>query len=77
MRPLVLALLLLVAAGCAPARESNHANGEEAGRARDPVCGMMVVTAGARSDVYRGRTYHFCSRECEERFQRDRASYVR
>jgi xanthine dehydrogenase accessory factor len=35
----------------------------------DPVCGMTVAVAGSRHRATRdGRTYHFCSAACRERF---------
>lgn len=36
---------------------------------RDPVCGKTVATANARSSVYSGNVYYFCSRECREAFE--------
>lgn len=39
---------------------------------RDPVCNMEVDEFSARNrSVYRGRTYHFCSSGCKERFDRN------
>jgi YHS domain-containing protein len=35
----------------------------------DPVCGQTVETAKARSSVFDGSVYYFCSRECRERFE--------
>ena len=35
----------------------------------DPVCGMTVATAGARSSVYKGHVYYFCSQDCREKFE--------
>jgi YHS domain-containing protein len=43
----------------------------------DPVCGKMVDTATAKSTVYRGRAYYFCSQECREKFEAAPASYVK
>ena len=37
--------------------------------ARDPVCGMFVSTEVSQRLVLSGRTLHFCSRECLERYQ--------
>lgn len=43
-----------------------HARDTEA---RDPVCGMTVVVAGARHVAqHDGRTYYFCCGGCRERF---------
>ena len=39
--------------------------------ARDPVCGMFVSTELSQQ-LKRGKdTYHFCSRQCLEKYQRD------
>jgi Cu+-exporting ATPase len=36
---------------------------------RDPVCGMDIdPAAAAASEEYDGRTHHFCSEGCHERF---------
>jgi YHS domain-containing protein len=37
--------------------------------ATDPVCGMVVETAGAIMAIQDGRRLHFCSAECAQRFQ--------
>jgi Cu+-exporting ATPase len=51
-------------AGSAPA--------EAATLEKDPVCGMDVrVTGGTPSFAHDGRTYHFCSEQCRDRFARD------
>ncbi|MDI6823142.1 MAG: YHS domain-containing protein [Bacillota bacterium] len=45
--------------------------------AKDPVCGMDVDPArSAGSSVYRGETFHFCSRACKEAFDRNPERYV-
>jgi YHS domain-containing protein len=43
----------------------------------DPVCGMTVQTAGAKSAVHNGRVYYFCSQDCREKFENNPASYVK
>ncbi|HTV64609.1 MAG TPA: heavy metal translocating P-type ATPase [Bryocella sp.] len=44
---------------------------------KDPVCGMTVDPANAASSVeYEGKLYHFCSRGCAEKFQRDPKRYL-
>lgn len=35
----------------------------------DPVCGRTVKTDRAKSSVYDGNVYYFCSRECREVFE--------
>jgi Cu+-exporting ATPase len=43
----------------------------------DPVCGMVVdVTEGTPSSEYRGRTYHFCSSKCLQKFEAEPARYL-
>ena len=37
----------------------------------DPVCGMQVNTTSALHLDHRGKTYHFCSERCRERFAAD------
>jgi YHS domain-containing protein len=46
-------------------------------RAIDPVCGMTVQTAGAKSAVYDGEAYYFCSQECRAKFEAAPASYLK
>jgi Cu+-exporting ATPase len=41
----------------------------EAGRARDPICGMMVDKASALSVERGGRVYYFCSPSCQRTFE--------
>jgi Cu(I)/Ag(I) efflux system membrane fusion protein len=47
---------------------------------RDPRCGMPVDPAKAAASgstlAYRGTTYYFCSRQCKQAFQNDRAASV-
>jgi P-type Cu+ transporter len=44
---------------------------------KDPVCGMTVDPATAASSVeYERKLYHFCSRGCAEKFQRDAKRYL-
>ncbi len=43
----------------------------------DPVCGMTINPARAvGSSTYNGRTYHFCSRGCETKFDIAPAEYA-
>lgn len=42
----------------------------------DPVCGKTISTAAAKSAVYDGHVYYFCSRECRERFEAAPQSYL-
>ena len=50
----------------------NHAETIADNRVKDPVCGMMVDPATAKHRAeHGGRTYHFCSARCAERFRKD------
>jgi Cu+-exporting ATPase len=43
----------------------------------DPVCGMAITPAKAvGSSTYEGKTYHFCSRGCESKFDAAPAKYL-
>ena len=42
----------------------------------DPVCGMPVSRAGAKSCAYQGRIYYFCSQNCREKFEAAPASFA-
>lgn len=46
-------------------------------KARDPVCGMTVDTANAKSSVYDGRIYYFCSQSCRDKFEASPAPYAK
>ena len=41
---------------------------------KDPVCGVYCPKREAVQMYYRGKTYHFCSRECKKRFLDNRKS---
>jgi YHS domain-containing protein len=47
-----------------------------AARATDPVCGMAVDPATARSAEHAGTTYHFCSPGCRKAFTTGPATYL-
>ncbi len=51
------------------AGSSHTVHGETA---RDPVCGMFVCTELTHRLSLNGKTLHFCSRECLERYERQR-----
>jgi YHS domain-containing protein len=42
----------------------------------DPVCGMTIETAKAKSSVYQGHIYYFCSQDCREKFEAWPRGYV-
>lgn len=43
----------------------------------DPVCGMPVQTAKAKTAVYGGSVYYFCSQDCREKFEAAPQSYAK
>jgi Cu+-exporting ATPase len=46
-------------------------------REKDPVCGMMVDPAKAAGKVeHGGKTFHFCSARCSERFSREPGKFL-
>lgn len=46
-------------------------------QAKDPVCGMDVDPQhSAFASVYRGRTYHFCSVSCRDKFEHSPEKYI-
>lgn len=38
-------------------------------QAVDPVCGMTVATASAKSTVFGGKAWFFCSPACRDKFE--------
>lgn len=42
--------------------------GTDAARNVDPVCGMQVGSGTGYAKTYRGVEYHFCSRDCLDKF---------
>ena len=47
------------------------------GEAKDPVCGMAVDREeSTAASAYRGRTYHFCSTACRDKFEQAPEKYV-
>ncbi|MGK7346688.1 MAG: YHS domain-containing protein [Candidatus Nitrospinota bacterium M3_3B_026] len=45
--------------------------------AKDPVCGMNVEEAEAKGkSEHEGKTYHFCSSVCKERFDKEPERYA-
>ena len=68
---LVLALLILVAAG------GWLAAAQAADKAVDPVCGMSVTKATAKHTFdYKGTTYYFCSEGCKTSFAKEPEKYL-
>ena len=45
-------------------------------KAIDPVCGMNIEIAGARTAVHARKVYYFCSQSCREKFESSSQSYL-
>ncbi len=46
--------------------------------AKDPVCGMQVDDKTAEASAqHQGRTFYFCSHECQEKFSAEPDRYAR
>jgi Cu+-exporting ATPase len=44
----------------------------------DPVCSMQIDPAAAAGKaIYKGETYHFCSKNCRENFEREPQKYAK
>lgn len=43
----------------------------------DPVCGMTIRPEGEYTHTHNGRSYHFCSLACLEKFDATPEAYVR
>ena len=73
----ILAQIVQVRRAAVATRVAEHAAVERATEARDPICGMMVKTAGARHQhQHAGRTYYFCCDGCRELFAGDPDRYA-
>lgn len=44
---------------------------------KDPVCGMTVKTVSAKSSLYNGLIYYFCSPTCRDKFETSPATYAK
>ena len=47
------------------------------GQAIDPVCGMTVQTAAAKTAAYQGQILYFCSQKCRVKFEASPAAFVK
>lgn len=44
---------------------------------KDPVCGMQVdESKTAHKSEHKGKTYHFCSANCKEQFDKEPEKYA-
>ena len=60
-----------------PHHHPHHHASPEGRKAVDPVCGMTVDAETAEHRVvHHGRTYHFCSVRCEDKFEADPDRYI-
>ena len=53
-----------------------HSAAAEEKKARDPVCGMQVDPAKARSSEHDGQHYYFCGQGCQRRFDAEPNKYL-
>ena len=42
----------------------------------DPVCGMRIDAKKSEKASYQGETFHFCSKECKDKFEAQPADYA-
>lgn len=62
---------------------SSHRHDEDPRRtnapktAVDPVCGMTVETANAKSTMNAGQAYFFCSTQCRDKFEQAPDSFLK
>ena len=43
---------------------------------KDPVCGMEVDTDESETSTYQDKVYHFCAKECKDRFDAEPLEYA-
>jgi YHS domain-containing protein len=58
------------------ARNDGQAKPGRPDKEADPVCGMTVDTATAKTSVHDGRTYYFCSADCRDRFEASPSTFL-
>lgn len=55
----------------------HESHGADAGKVKDPVCGMMVDPhTTTRRAQYHGKPYYFCSAGCQSKFMADPEKYI-
>ena len=78
-KPMTLAKPSAVAAG-KPRVEISERKMEkerEMAKVKDPVCGMEIdPKQAAASEKYQGKTYHFCSTACHDKFKAEPSKYT-
>jgi len=46
-------------------------------KVKDPVCGMEIdPKTAAGTEAYKGKTYHFCSSDCRNKFKAEPGKYA-
>lgn len=75
---IVVVVAILLACGCQSQRPAGGDKPAVAAAAtvKDPVCGMDVDPAQALKVEHEGKTYYFCSKDCQEKFQKNPAQYT-
>jgi len=53
--------------------QKSTANATQGRTARDPVCGMFVSTEVSHRLVENGQVVHFCSKNCMESYEKQKA----
>lgn len=65
--------------GCGAHMMGGHGHGGHGhgGGDKDPVCGMDVnPQSAAAATLHAGKTYHFCSRSCRDKFEQSPQQYL-
>lgn len=64
--------------GCGAHMMGGHGHGQHGsqgdteGEIKDPICGMTVdPQKSSFASAYRGKTFHFCSASCRDKFERE------
>jgi Cu+-exporting ATPase len=59
-------------------REHEIQEEEAMATSKDPVCGMAIdPNTAAATEEYQGKTYHFCSAACHDKFKAEPENYVK
>jgi len=78
-KPMTMAKPPSIAAAIPRVEVSEHkmVKEEEMAKVKDPVCGMEIdPNQAAASEKYQGKTYHFCSTACHDKFTAKPEKYV-
>jgi YHS domain-containing protein len=62
--------------GAGPPRDLDSALWVPPETALDPVCRMSVGTSWAKSTLYQGRVYYFCTAKCRDAFEAEPDRYI-